>query len=130
MPGLWRAGVNLFGVVNMHTFLRSTTGFIRELFKLEFGDLEKDAAFLDSISPHRDVGKIVDPLFVYAGGNDPRVPKTESDQIVVAMRERGVPVEYMVKDNEGHSLARRENQIEFYSRVARFLEAHLNGTPR
>jgi dipeptidyl aminopeptidase/acylaminoacyl peptidase len=125
MPDLWRAGVNLFGVVNMHTFLRSTTGFIREIFKLEFGDLDKDTAFLDSISPHRDVAKIQDPLFVYAGANDPRVPRTESDQIVVALRQRGVPVEYMVKDNEGHSLARRENQIEFYARVAVFLDAHL-----
>lgn len=125
MPDLWRAGVNLFGVVNMHTFLRSTTGFIREIFKLEFGDLDKDSEFLDSISPHRDVAKIQDPLFVYAGANDPRVPRTESDQIVVALRQRGVPVEYMVKDNEGHSLARRENQIEFYARAAAFLDAHL-----
>jgi dipeptidyl aminopeptidase/acylaminoacyl peptidase len=129
MPDLWRAGVDLFGVVNMQTFLRSTTGFIREIFKLEFGDLEKDAAFLDSISPHRDVAKITDPLFVYAGANDPRVPRTESDQIVRALRDRKVPVEYMVKDNEGHSLARRENQIEFYARVARFLEVHLGAAP-
>ncbi len=129
MPDLWRAGVNLFGVVNMQTFLRSTTGFIRELFKLEFGDMEADAAFLETISPHRDFDKIADPLFVYAGANDPRVPKTECDQLVVALRERRVPVEYMVKDNEGHSLARRENQIEFYARVALFLEKHL-GAPR
>ena len=127
MPDLWRAGVNMFGVVNMQTFLRSTSGFIRELFKLEFGDVEADAAFLETISPHRDIDKIADPLFVYAGANDPRVPKSESDQIVVALRERRVPVEYMVKDNEGHSLARRENQIEFYARVAVFLEKHLGG---
>ena len=116
----------MFGVVNMQTFLRSTSGFIRELFKLEFGDVEADAAFLDDLSAPRhrqDRG----PLFVYAGANDPRVPKSESDQIVVALRERRVPVEYMVKDNEGHSLARRENQIEFYARVAVFLEKHLGG---
>jgi len=129
MPDLWRAGVDLFGVVNMQTFLRSTTGFIREIFKLEFGDMEADAAFLETISPHRDFDKIVDPLFVYAGANDPRVPKSECDQLVVALRERRVPVEYMVKDNEGHSLARRENQIEFYARVALFLEKHI-GAPR
>jgi len=129
MPDLWRAGVDLFGVVNMQTFMRSTTGFIREIFKVEFGDMEKDAAFLETISPHRDVAKIADPLFVYAGANDPRVPRTESDQIVRALRERKVPVEYMVKDNEGHSLARRENQIEFYARAARFLELHLGAAP-
>jgi dipeptidyl aminopeptidase/acylaminoacyl peptidase len=69
--------------------------------------------------------RIARPLFVYAGANDPRVPRTESDLIVKALRARKVPVEYMVKANEGHSLARRDSQIEFFSRAARFLEAHL-----
>jgi dipeptidyl aminopeptidase/acylaminoacyl peptidase len=122
---IWRAGVDLVGVANMRTFLQTTTGFIKEVFKVEFGDLEKDGAFLDSISPLKDAPKIADPLFVYAGANDPRVPRSESDLIVGALRQKGVPVEYMVKDNEGHSLDRRETQIEFYARVARFLEKHL-----
>lgn len=65
------------------------------------------------------------PLFVYAGANDPRVPRTESDQIVSALRSRNVPVEYMVAENEGHSLDRREDRIEFYTRVARFLEENV-----
>ena len=125
MPDIWRAGVDLFGVANLKTFMATTSGFIREVFLLEFGDPEKDAAFLDSISPLRDADKIVDPLFVYAGANDPRVPRTESDLIVKAVRARKVPVEYMVAANEGHSLSHKENQIEFYSRAARFLEAHL-----
>jgi dipeptidyl aminopeptidase/acylaminoacyl peptidase len=125
MPQLWRAGVDLFGVANLKTVMATTSGLIRELFLLEFGDPEKDAAFLDSISPLRDADKIVRPLFVYAGANDPRVPRSESDLIVKALRARKVPVEYMVKANEGHSLVRRDNQIEFYARAARFLEAHL-----
>jgi dipeptidyl aminopeptidase/acylaminoacyl peptidase len=129
MPDLWRAGVNLFGVANMKTFMATTSGFIREIFLLEFGDPDKDAAFMQSISPLEDVGRIVDPLFVYAGANDPRVPRGESDQIVRALRERRVPVEYMVAENEGHSLARRENQIELMSRVARFLETHAGPAP-
>src|SRR5262249_18679571 len=124
-PDIWRAGVDLFGVANLKTFMSTTSGFIRHIFLIEFGDPDKDAPFLDSISPLRDVGRIVDPLFVYAGANDPRVPRSESDLIVKAVRGRGVPVEYMVKDNEGHSLAHRENQIEFCARAARFLEAHL-----
>lgn len=124
-PEIWRAGVDLFGVVNLKTFMATTTGFIREIFLVEFGDPAKDAAFLESISPLHDVAKIVDPLFVYAGANDPRVPRTEDDQVVAALRGRKVPVEYMVAPNEGHSLARRANQIEFYSRAARFLETHL-----
>jgi dipeptidyl aminopeptidase/acylaminoacyl peptidase len=122
---LWRAGVDLFGVANLPTFLKTTSGAIRELFKTEFGDLEKDAALLEEQSPLRQVDKIVDPLFVYAGANDPRVPKSESDLIVKALRERNVPVEYMVANDEGHSLARRENRIALASRVARFLETEL-----
>jgi dipeptidyl aminopeptidase/acylaminoacyl peptidase len=124
MPDLWRAGVNLYGVVNMKTFMATTSGLIREIFLLEMGDPEKDAAFLESISPIKDVSKIVDPIFVYAGANDPRVPRSESDQIVHALRERKIPVEYMVAGNEGHSLARKENLIEFLARSARFLEKH------
>jgi dipeptidyl aminopeptidase/acylaminoacyl peptidase len=122
---LWRAGVDLFGIANLPTFLKSTSGANRELFKGEFGDLEKDADLLDEQSPLRQVGRIVDPLFVYAGANDLRVPRSESDLIVKALRERSIPVEYMVANDEGHSLARRENRIALASRVARFLETEL-----
>jgi dipeptidyl aminopeptidase/acylaminoacyl peptidase len=98
---------------------------IRQIFLTEFGDPDKDADFVAQISPITDVGKIVDPTFVYAGANDPRVPRSESDIIVKALREKGVASEYMVADNEGHSLARKETQVEFYARCARFLETHL-----
>jgi dipeptidyl aminopeptidase/acylaminoacyl peptidase len=125
MPTLWRAGVNLFGVANLKTFMATTTGLIREIFLVEFGDPDKDGPFLDSISPLKDVDKIAAPLFVYAGANDPRVPRSESDLIVRALRERKVPVEYMVADNEGHSLARKENLVEFMARSGRFLEQHV-----
>jgi dienelactone hydrolase len=124
-PDLWRAGVNLFGVVNMKTFLTGTSGLIRDIFRVEFGELGKDDAFLTSISPATEVARIADPLFVYAGANDPRVPRGESDQIVALLRERQVPVEYMVAGDEGHSLARRHNQLAAYSRIARFLETHV-----
>jgi len=124
-PDIWRAGVNLFGVVNLKTFMATTSGVIRKIFLDEFGDPDKDAEFLAQISPLTDVGKIVDPTFVYAGANDPRVPRTESDLIVKALRERRVASEYMVADNEGHSLAHKETQVEFYARCARFLEGHL-----
>ncbi len=124
-PDLWSAGVDLFGIANLPTFLKTTSGTIRELFKTEFGDLEKDIALLEEQSPLRQVDKIVDPLFVFAGANDPRVPKSESDLIVKALRERNVPVEYMVANDEGHSLARRDNRIGLAARVARFLETQL-----
>jgi dipeptidyl aminopeptidase/acylaminoacyl peptidase len=124
-PDIWRAGVNLFGVVNLKTFMATTSGVIRQIFLTEFGDPDKDAEFLQQISPITDVGKIVDPTFVYAGANDPRVPRSESDIIVKALREKAVPTEYMVAENEGHSLSRKENQVEFHARCARFLETHL-----
>jgi dipeptidyl aminopeptidase/acylaminoacyl peptidase len=130
MPSLWRAGVDLFGVADLSTFMSTTSGLIREIFLLEFGDPDKDKAFLDSISPLRDADKIVDPLFVYAGANDPRVPRSESDLIVKALRARNVPVEYMVANDEGHSLARRENMIEFAARSARFLEKYAGPVPK
>ncbi len=91
----------------------------------EFGDLDADKELLERFSPMRDVGRIVAPLFVYAGANDPRVPRSESELIVKALRERNVQVEYMVAENEGHSLDRRENQIEYFTRVARFLDDQL-----
>jgi len=124
-PDLWKAGVDLFGVSSARLLLKRTTGWIQAVFVREFGDVDKDAAFLESISPINDVAKIRAPLFVYAGENDPRVPRPESDAIVSALRQRKVPVEYMVAPNEGHSMDRRDNKIAFLSRVARFLEKSL-----
>jgi dipeptidyl aminopeptidase/acylaminoacyl peptidase len=124
-PSLWRAGVDLVGVVNWVSFMKATSGYIHDLFKTELGDPEKEQVLLEELSPIKDVEKIKAPLFVYTGANDPRVPRSEDDQIVKALRERGVLVEYMIAPNEGHSLSRRENQIEFYARAARFLEKAL-----
>jgi dipeptidyl aminopeptidase/acylaminoacyl peptidase len=124
-PDLWRAGVDLVGPSSWRSFLASTTGEIRDVLSRELGSPDRDGAFLDAISPLRDVGAIVAPLFVYQGQNDPRVPRAESDQIVRALRRRGVPVEYMIAAGEGHSIDRRETRVELFSRVARFLERRL-----
>ncbi|MBI5536277.1 MAG: S9 family peptidase [Deltaproteobacteria bacterium] len=124
-PGLWRAGVDVYGIADLRTFLKSTDQSLRTGFVDEFGDLDKDAALLDQYSPSRDFDKITMPLFVYSGQNDPRVPRNESDQIVRALRQRKIPVEYMVAANEGHSLDRRETRVEFLARVARFLRDHM-----
>jgi dipeptidyl aminopeptidase/acylaminoacyl peptidase len=126
-PTLWRAGVDLAGVANLFTFLKSTDQGIRADFVQEFGDLDADKALLDEFSPMRDADKIAVPLFIYAGKNDPRVPLAEADQVVVALRKHGVPVEYMVSGNEGHSIDRRENRIEYLTRVARFLDDNAGG---
>jgi dipeptidyl aminopeptidase/acylaminoacyl peptidase len=124
-PTLWRAGVDLVGIADLKTFLRATDQGIRSAFIEEFGDLERDAALLEAWSPSRDFDKIVAPLFVYQGQNDPRVPRAESDLIVRTLRERKIASEYMVALDEGHSMDRRENKIEFMTRVARFLSDEL-----
>lgn len=124
-PTIWAAGVDLFGVYDLKGLMKTTSGAIRSIFVDEFGDLEKDAALLEEWSPKKDVDKIAVPLFVYAGANDPRVPKTESDAVVAALRARKIPLEYMVAGDEGHSLDRRANKIAFLSRVTRFLADRL-----
>jgi dipeptidyl aminopeptidase/acylaminoacyl peptidase len=129
-PTLWSAGVDLYGIADLKQFLRTTDATIRAFFVTEFGDLDKDGPLLDEFSPMRDRDKIVAPLFVYAGQNDPRVPRSESDAIVRALRERGIPVEYMVAANEGHTVDRRETKIELLTRTARFLEDALKSTAR
>ena len=127
-PLAWRAEVDLVGPADLKQFLMTTDAGIRAGFIPEFGEVEKDAALLERFSPMRDVGHIVRPLFVYAGQNDPRVPRSESDTIVRALRRRGIPVEYMVAANEGHSMDGREVTVEFLARVSRFLEDALGAT--
>ncbi len=124
-PSLWAAGVDLYGPADMKAFLKTTDAAIRSIFVEEFGDVEKDGELLDRFSPIRGVTEIRRPLFVYAGQNDPRVPRSESDAIVKAVRSRGVPVEYMVAANEGHTVDRRETKIELLTRTARFLDGAL-----
>jgi dipeptidyl aminopeptidase/acylaminoacyl peptidase len=126
-PTLWKAGVDLFGIYSWKAFMKTTSGIIRDVFQKEIG-AESDAAFLDSISPESQIDQVVAPLFVYAGQNDPRVPRSESDAIVKNLRSRKIPVEYMVAADEGHSLDRKENVTAFLARSHRFLENKLKLT--
>ena len=76
-------------------------------------------------SPLFHVDRIRCPLFVAQGANDPRVPKAESDQIVTALQDRNIAVEYLVKDNEGHGFTNEENRFEFYRLLETFLAQHM-----
>jgi dipeptidyl aminopeptidase/acylaminoacyl peptidase len=124
-PGIWGAGVDAFGTADLKTSLQSADQGLRSVFTEEFGDVDRDPGLLEAFSPLGDVDKIRAPLFVYQGQNDPRVRRAQSDLIVSKLRARGVPVEYMVAMNEGHSLEHRENQVEFLTRVARFLNERM-----
>jgi dipeptidyl aminopeptidase/acylaminoacyl peptidase len=89
------------------------------------GDPVKDRELLKQVSPVFHADRIRAPLLVAQGANDPRVKKTESDQIVQALRQRGVAVEYLVKDDEGHGFHNEENRFHFYRRMESFLARHL-----
>lgn len=125
LPSRFRAGVDLFGLVSLRGALASKSGRTSPSLAAELGDPIKDAEFLDSISPLANVASIKAPLFVYAAAADPRAPRRDTDHLVRALRERGVPVEYMVAVDEGHSLRRFNNQVEAAARAARFLEKAL-----
>ena len=91
------------------------------------GNPDSDEERLRRTSPFFNADKIVAPLLVVQGANDPRVKKEESDQIVEAMLRRGVAVEYLVKENEGHGFQNEENRFEFYRAMESFLTKHLDG---
>jgi dipeptidyl aminopeptidase/acylaminoacyl peptidase len=90
------------------------------------GDPVKDKELLEEVSPVYHVDKIKAPLFIVQGRMDPRVNVNESDQMVEALRKRGIDVPYMVKDNEGHGFANEENRFDFYEAMEKFLGEHLN----
>jgi dipeptidyl aminopeptidase/acylaminoacyl peptidase len=124
-PDLWAAGVDIVGVANFVTFLERTSAWRRGLREAEYGSLEHDRDFLESISPLHKADRITAPLFVVHGANDPRVPVEEAEQIVSALRARDVPVEYLRYDDEGHGLIKRANRLAAYPAIARFLRVAL-----
>ena len=89
------------------------------------GDPVADREMMEACSPALHADRIVAPLLIAQGANDPRVNKAESDQMVEALRARGVEVEYMVKDNEGHGFSNQENKFDFYRAMERFLKRYL-----
>ncbi|WP_372480438.1 prolyl oligopeptidase family serine peptidase [Halomicrobium sp. HM KBTZ05] len=124
-PDLWAAGVDVVGIANFVTFLENTGDWRRSLREAEYGSLDDDREFLESVSPIHSADQIAAPLFVIHGENDPRVPVGEAEQIVDAVHEQDVPVELLVFDDEGHGIGKRENRIEAYTQVVEFLDEHV-----
>jgi dipeptidyl aminopeptidase/acylaminoacyl peptidase len=129
-PKEFAVGVDLYGVSNWVRTIQSTPawwGPIRESLYKEMGNPETDLEYLRRISPLFHAEKIERPLLVLQGANDPRVLKVESDEIVEAVRKKGVPVEYVLFENEGHGFSRKETQEKAYETTLRFLDKHLKG---
>ena len=127
-PELYACGVDYVGVSNMFTFMNTVPPYWEPFKKMMYemvGDPKADSLLLRDASPVFFVDRIKCPLFIAQGANDPRVNKAESDQVVEALKARGIEVEYMVNDNEGHGFHNEENRFDFYGAMEKFLDQHI-----
>jgi dipeptidyl aminopeptidase/acylaminoacyl peptidase len=127
-PELYAAAVDYVGVSNLFTFMQTIPPYWEPMLQMMYemvGDPVADSAMMAANSPALNADKIQTPLFVAQGRNDPRVNVNESDQMVAALKERGIEIQYMVKDNEGHGFHNEENRYDFYNAMEAFLAEHL-----
>ena len=122
-----RCGIDLFGISNFVTFLKNTSSYRADLRRAEYGD-ERDPAMLkafETISPINKIQNITKPMLVYQGKNDPRVPLSESEQMVAGLKKQGTTVWYIMAKDEGHSLAKKANRDFTYGTMMLFLRDNL-----
>ncbi|MBI5021474.1 MAG: S9 family peptidase [Ignavibacteriales bacterium] len=127
-PELYACGVDYVGVSNLFTFMKTIPPYWKpylDMFYEMVGDMQKDSVMLASSSPVFHVDKIKAPLLVAQGAKDPRVNINESNQIVDALKKKGIDVPYLVKENEGHGFRNEENRFDFYEAMEKFLAKHL-----
>ncbi|MGH7566324.1 MAG: S9 family peptidase [Gemmatimonadota bacterium] len=131
-PDLYAAGVDIVGPSNIVTLLNSIPPYwkpVQKMFAVRVGDLNDpaDVERMEAQSPLNSADAITAPLLVIQGANDPRVKQAESDQIVMALREKGQDVEYLVAANEGHGFANEDNNLAMFAKIEEFLATHLGG---
>jgi dipeptidyl aminopeptidase/acylaminoacyl peptidase len=124
-PEHWAAAVPIVPFVNWFTEIQNEDPALREYDMATMGDPMKDKARLQERSPINFVDQIKAPVLLLAGGNDPRCPRTEAEQVASAIKKRGGVVELNVYENEGHGFAKIENQIDAYTRIADFLKKYV-----
>jgi len=127
-PTLYAAAVDYVGVSNLFTFMQTIPPYWKPMLDMMYemvGNPDEDKIQFQATSPALNADKIMTPLFVAQGANDPRVNINESNQIVDALKQRGIDVEYMVKDNEGHGFYNEENRFDFYRSMEKFLTKYL-----
>ena len=127
-PDLYACGVDYVGVSNLFTFMKTIPPYWEPYLEMMYemvGHPEEEKDLMAAASPVLHADKITAPLLVAQGAKDPRVNVDESDQMVEAMRQRGVEVEYLVEPEEGHGFRNEENRFKFYRAMERFLGEHL-----
>ena len=128
-PELYACGVDYVGVSNLFTFMNTIPPYWKPYLEMMYemvGEPEKDIELMKAVSPVFHVDKIKAPLLIAQGAKDPRVNKKESDQMVEALKKRGIDVPYIVKENEGHGFANEENRFELYEMMEVFFHKHLS----
>lgn len=131
-PDIYRAGISYVGPSNIITLLSTIPPYwapMKKMFDVRVGDMSnpEDRKMLEAQSPLNSATKITAPLLVIQGANDPRVKRAESDRIVIALRDLGRTVEYMVAPDEGHGFAGRDNRMAVYTAMERFFAKELGG---
>jgi dipeptidyl aminopeptidase/acylaminoacyl peptidase len=126
-PGIFKCAISMVGPSNLNTFMESFPEYWKPMLAMWHKRVGEDKDFLWSRSPLSRVDDIRIPILIAQGENDPRVKRAESEQIVAAMKERGIDHEYVMYENEGHGLAKPENRLDFYHRADRFLAKNLGG---
>jgi dipeptidyl aminopeptidase/acylaminoacyl peptidase len=124
-PDVWAAGVPIVPFVNWFTEIEHEDPVLQQSDLATMGDPVKNKALYEDRSPINFIDRIKAPLYLLAGGHDPRCPKEETQQVVDAIKKHGGVAEYKIYEDEGHGFARLENQIDAYKRVADFLKAHV-----
>ncbi|MDQ2836212.1 MAG: S9 family peptidase [Actinomycetota bacterium] len=124
-PQLWAAGVDIVGMSSLVTFMQNTSPYRRAYREREYGRLVEDREVLEAASPLPIIDRIQAPVLVIHGANDPRVPLSEAEQVVAAVRASGAECALLVYPDEGHGLAKRANQLDAYPQALEFLARHL-----
>ncbi len=124
-PAMFAAGANLFGIVNFESFFRESEPWMAAISTTEYGDPRTQADVLRALSPIHKLDRIQTPLFVLHGANDTNVPVVEAEQIVAAMKARGVPVKYTLFPDEGHGCRKTANRVRSTTEIVGFVVEHL-----
>lgn len=124
-PDVFAAGANLYGVVNFKTFFERTEPWMASISKIEYGDPETEGDLLDALSPIHKLAQVKAPTLVLHGANDTNVPVQEAEQVVAALRERYLPVEYILFPDEGHGFYNEKNRVRAAAAIVNWFVKYL-----